>query len=114
MESAKAKGVVDVLFEYLGLCVDWGRVIVPEGQVGEEKEVEAGEDVPRDTEDTPDKGEEESKGREGDVVGLETKKAALRDAMTLLVTGAINSGTSKEAKKAVDFDRAGIVMFRIP
>ncbi|KAF8519449.1 hypothetical protein JB92DRAFT_2898687 [Gautieria morchelliformis] len=102
LESAKAKGVINVLSEYSGLCVDWERVVVPGRQVeAEEKDMHG--DVPG-----------ESKGRDGGEILLEAKKAAVRDAMRLLVAGAINSGTSKEAKKAVDFDRAGIVMFRIP
>ena len=111
MESAKAKGVVNVLFEYLGLCVDWERVVLPGGQTGEEeKEGEVGKDLSRDIVDAS--GEIEVQVE--DDVGLEAKKNALRDAVTLLVAGAINSGISKEAKKAVDVDRAGIAMFRIP
>jgi hypothetical protein len=31
-------GVVSVLFEYLDLCVDWGRVVVPEGEGASEEE----------------------------------------------------------------------------
>lgn len=97
-ESVKAKGVVSVLFEYLGHCVDWERVVVPGGWAGE-KHVSP-ETVPC-----------YEMGAHG--LEQEAKKTALRNALHLLVAGAINSAASNEAKKAVDFDRAGIVMFRI-
>ncbi|EPQ53449.1 hypothetical protein GLOTRDRAFT_44832 [Gloeophyllum trabeum ATCC 11539] len=32
------KGVVNVLFEYLDLCVDWGRVVLPKGRSGYAKD----------------------------------------------------------------------------
>ena len=112
VESVKAKGVVSVLYEYLGLCVDWERVVVPgvgEVELKEKEDVKAG-DGPRGADEEPN----ESKGEERDEIGLSEKENALKNALSLLVAGAINSGASKEAKKVVDFERAGIVMFRIP
>ncbi|TDL24587.1 hypothetical protein BD410DRAFT_767103 [Rickenella mellea] len=76
----KFMGVVNVLFEYLGLCVDWERVIVPKTDSSTEEE----------------------------------RKEALKGAVTLLVAAAVRSKDSKEVKKDVDADRAGIVIFRIP
>ncbi|KIJ35299.1 hypothetical protein M422DRAFT_51568 [Sphaerobolus stellatus SS14] len=107
-ESAQAKGIVDVLFEYVGLCVDWQRVIEPRDD-DEEKTT-----VPLEVEmKTVGDSEPEAK-REGDEGITEGKKTAVKEAIGLLVAGAINSKESKEAKKEIDLDRAGIVMFRIP
>ncbi|KAI5888569.1 uncharacterized protein SCHCODRAFT_02637077 [Schizophyllum commune H4-8] len=44
----------------------------------------------------------------------EQKKKAVKDAIALLVAAAIRTGDSKEAKKEVDADRAGIAIWRIP
>jgi hypothetical protein len=89
------EGVVDVIFEYLDLCVDWERFIVPgvasAGDVG---------DVSKEKEETGTRD-----------LGA---KGALKDAVTLLVAAAIRSKTSKEAKKELDADRSGIAMWRIP
>ncbi|KAF8589146.1 hypothetical protein K439DRAFT_1658117 [Ramaria rubella] len=100
VESEKARGVANVIYEYLGLCVDWRRMLI-----SGEKSKETAEGV------LYEEGEEGENGNEG---LLEERKTTLKDAVKLLVTGAINSGNSKEAKKKVDLDRAGIVMFRIP
>jgi hypothetical protein len=93
--SGKFEGIVDVIFEYLDLCVDWERCVVPDvvsaGDVG---------DVSKE--------KEESGTRD---LGA---KGALRDAVTLLVAAAIRSKTSEEAKKELDADRSGIAMWRIP
>jgi hypothetical protein len=75
-------GVVNVLYEYLDLSVDWTRVELP------------------------------SKG-DSDPTDETSKKSALRNALELLVAGAIKSGESKQVRKEVDKERAGIVMFRI-
>lgn len=79
-QSGKFEGVVDVLFEFLDLCVDWDRV-ASEGK----------EEMP-----------------------LEEKRVTVRDAVQLLVAAAIRTKDSKEAKKEVDKERAGIAMWRIP
>ncbi|KAF8511568.1 hypothetical protein BU17DRAFT_97135 [Hysterangium stoloniferum] len=98
VESPKAKGVINVICEYLGLCVDWERVTaVPDEK---EKEIIAGVSE-----------EDEQKAEEA---LLNEKQAAVKEAVRLLVVGAINSAQSEEAKKEIDLDRAGIVMFRIP
>ena len=90
--SGRFEGIVNVIFEYLDLCVDWERFVVPgaasPGDVG---------DVSKET-GTRDLG----------------AKSALKDAVTLLVAAAIRSKTSKEAKKELDADRSGIAMWRIP
>ena len=44
----------------------------------------------------------------------EQRKDAVRDALAMLLIAAICSKDSKEVKKSVDTDRAGIVFFRIP
>jgi hypothetical protein len=113
VESTKAKGVVKVLLEYLDLCVDWERVVVPGGDVGAEGEKEKNGDTGDDSPDA-EAAAENSQGKTEDGATLETKHAVMKEAVSVLVAGAINSWDSKEAKKAVDFERAGIVMFRIP
>lgn len=84
-KSGKFEGIVTVLLEFLDMCVDWGRVEIP----GEE---------------------------DGDVISLteESKKEKLKDALELIVAAAIRSKNSKEVKKEVDEERAGIAMWRIP
>ncbi|KAL1744288.1 hypothetical protein HDZ31DRAFT_39017 [Schizophyllum fasciatum] len=77
-EDARFRGIVDVLNEYMDLCIDWDRVKV--AKVAEEGQ----------------------------------RKAAVKDAIALLVAAAIRTGDSKEAKKEVDADRAGIAIWRIP
>lgn len=91
----KLKGVVQVLLEYLDLCIDWNRVTL-----------ESGEDVSK----------EETGGAVGRSVlnTLEDKRDAVRNALTLLLLAAVCSKDSKQVKKEVDLERAGIVIFRIP
>ncbi|KAF8599330.1 hypothetical protein BDV93DRAFT_526141 [Ceratobasidium sp. AG-I] len=81
------KGVVTCLFEYLSLCTDWDRVVVPEG-------VEKPED--------------------GAIDDGEFKKKIVRDGLELVLAGAVRSHDSKAVKADVDSDRAGIAMFRMP
>ncbi|KAF8632878.1 hypothetical protein AX17_004725 [Amanita inopinata Kibby_2008] len=83
-------GIVDVLFEYLDLCVDWDRYVDP-------------------SEQGPNDG-----GGEGEKKGLGNPKDVLKDAVVLLVAAAIRSGNSKEARKELDKERSGIAMWRIP
>ncbi|KZO98656.1 hypothetical protein CALVIDRAFT_548985 [Calocera viscosa TUFC12733] len=90
VEPENWQGVVKILFEYLSMCVDWDRLIVP---------VPTGE------------AENGEKTLEPD---MEVKQKALQDAIDLLVEGAMRSVEYKEVKKNVDIDRAGIVMFRMP
>lgn len=80
------EGITGVLFEYLDMCVDWERVVVPMEE-GEKKE---------------------------EVVGEEVKKEVVKDALKLVVAAAVRSGESKEVKKEVDKERSGIAMWRIP
>ncbi|KAF9041194.1 hypothetical protein BJ165DRAFT_1350295 [Panaeolus papilionaceus] len=90
--SGKFEGIVDVLFEYVDLCVDWDRMVLGE---------DVHDVVLNEEEGTLDAGEA-------------AKKKALKDALSLLVAGAIKSKNSKEAKKELDADRSGIAMWRIP
>lgn len=84
--DGRFEGVVNVISEYLELCVDWERVVVPQGEKAVKK---------------------------SDVDG-EAKKEAVRDAITLLLAAAVRTRTSKEVKKEIDRDRCGIAMWRIP
>lgn len=89
------RGALEVLNEYMSLCVEWDRVRLEHG-----KDVEG----------------EEAGGSPGDSVlasELE-RKDAVRDALAILLIAAICSKDSKQVKKEVDADRAGIVIFRIP
>lgn len=44
----------------------------------------------------------------------ETAEKLTKDSLMLLVAAAVRSKESKEVKKHVDTDRAGIVMLRLP
>jgi hypothetical protein len=81
------QGVANVLVEYLSFCIDWERMLVPEGFVVESEE----------------KLDDETR-----------KKQLLKDAVGVLVAGIVKSKESKAVKDDVDLDRAGVVMFRIP
>lgn len=88
-KDGKFEGVVGVLCEYLELCIDWERVVIPATATTE------GGDAGTET--------TESK-----------RKTAVRNAVTLLVAAAVRTSGSKEVKKEVDEDRCGIAMWRIP
>ncbi|KAF5362654.1 hypothetical protein D9758_009571 [Tetrapyrgos nigripes] len=88
--TGKFEGIVKVLYEFFDLCIDWSRVVLDgDGSESEQKDVHIA-----DTEDG--------------------KKEIVKDALTLLVAAAIRSRDSKEVKKEIDEDRAGIAMWRIP
>ncbi|GJE86438.1 hypothetical protein PsYK624_025180 [Phanerochaete sordida] len=91
-DTAGFGGIVRTVFEYIDLCVDWERVVLSTQQDGTDASVTNG-DVKADA---------------------ESKKKALKDALALLVAGAVRSGESDEVKKKVDKDRSGIAMWRIP
>ncbi len=93
LEGCKFDGIVKVLSEYLDLCVDWARVSLS-------KDPEEGVLEPSSSEVTSD--------------DLEKKKLAVKEALTLLVAGAVRSGESKDVKDKVDKGRSGIAMWRIP
>jgi len=78
------ENIVKILFEYVSLCIDWDRIVVP--------------------------------GPEGQFVeaDLALKETTVKDAIELLVEGAMRSIECKDVKKNVDIDRCGIVMFRMP
>jgi len=82
------EGVVKVLTEYLSLCVDWDRMVIPPS-------AEAAQDKEKTDSNTK-------------------KEETLKDAIGLLIAAAAKSGDSKAVQKDVDADRAGIAMFRIP
>lgn len=85
-------GVVNVVNEYLDLCVDWDRVVLSTNQAaGDASAVEGGADA-----------------------DLEAKQSALKQAVALLVAGAIRSGECKDVNDKVDKERSGIAMWRIP
>ena len=86
--GTKFGGIVDVFCEYLDLCVDWDRVVLPRA-------------ADSDASETKD-------------MDVEGKKSALRQAVTMLVASAIRSGESKEVADKVEKDRSGIAMWRIP
>jgi hypothetical protein len=100
IEGPKFQGVVNVLFEYASLCVDWDRVVFPE-------QVEKAEGAPQETIPSTETAKDP-------VALLKRKEEVIKDAITLLVVGAIQSYDSSEVKKKLDLDRAGIVMFRLP
>ncbi|KAG8864011.1 hypothetical protein FRB96_006884 [Tulasnella sp. 330] len=106
----RSAGVVRVIFEYVSLCVDWERVIIPE------MEKEATPTLAPQHHDTKAEGEGSDDGKlvaeASDVDGR--KQKAVRDAIELLVEACLRSRESKEVKSKVDADRAGIVMFRLP
>lgn len=91
----KFKGVITVLSEYVDLCIDWNRVTL-ESDADVDKE-EAGEGIGTTL-----------------LANNEEKKEAVRNALTLLLIAAVCSKDSKQVKKEVDPDRAGIVFFRVP
>lgn len=93
LDDTKFGGIVSVFCEYLDLCVDWSRVVLP-------------------TQTEPDG--KEAVGQQNEEVTVDTKKSALRKAIAMLVAGAIRSGESKEVKDKVDKERSGIAMWRIP
>lgn len=80
-------GLVGVLFEYVDLCVDWERVKVP--------------------------GETSIEGQQ-EKFGSPAQRAAVRNAVAVLVAAAVRSGESKEVLSKIDKERAGIAMWRIP
>lgn len=92
VEGPKFDGVVQVLFEYVALCADWERFKFPDSL--EENDV----------------GEEEK----GMMSQEELAQRLTKNALMLLVAAAIRSKDSKEVKKYVDADRAGIAMLRLP
>jgi hypothetical protein len=91
-DGGKFGGIVTVIYEYLDLCVDWDRTTLSADQGGEDASVV----------------------KEDGQVDLEGKKRALRNAVALLVAGAVRSGDSKQVKDKVDKERSGIAMWRIP
>ncbi len=98
-DGRSTDGVVRVLLEFVGLCVDWARMILPEA---DEKEESIAEDT---------QGVAPSERTDG----WDTRKEkSLRDALELVVEGAVRSRESAQVKSKVDSDRAGIVMFRLP
>jgi hypothetical protein len=82
--SGKFEGIVKVIVEFLDMCIDWERFLVRK----DKEMVKAG---------SPDEA-----------------RAALSDAIALLVAAAVRSKDSKEVKKELSPDRAGIAMWRIP
>lgn len=51
---------------------------------------------------------------QGTNVTEDGKKVEVKNALALVVAGAVRSGSSKEVRKEVDPERCGIAMWRIP
>ncbi|KAG8987407.1 hypothetical protein FRB90_003366, partial [Tulasnella sp. 427] len=110
-EGRRPDGIVRILFEYVSLCVDWDRMILPNG--GNEDETAATEPQIKET---PVEGlPAEEAGETGESSADEDKKKkSLKDALELLVKATMQTVDSKEVKDKVDADRAGIAFFRLP
>lgn len=91
-DGGKFGGIVNVIAEYLDLCIDWDRLVLSGQQGGADASVVQA-DIGAD---------------------LAAKKTAVKDAITLLVAGAVRSGESKEVKSKVEKERSGIAMWRLP
>ncbi|KAG9127802.1 hypothetical protein FRC07_008994 [Ceratobasidium sp. 392] len=81
IDSEAFKGIVTCLFEYLSLCVDWDRIIIPD-EVKEQANDAATEDN-------------------------DFRKKLVRDGLELVLAGAVRSHDSKAVKADMDTDRAG-------
>ena len=88
----KFEGIVGVLLEYLDLCLDYDRVIEPH--------------VATD-------GSEEKRNEDA-TLNSDKKREKVKEALSLLVAAAVESGKSKKVKDEVDKERSGIAMWRIP
>lgn len=98
--EAKLEGVITVLVEYLSLCVDWDRVIIPSAALATDSTV---------------MGDTQTQDMSAPNIDSEAaKKEALRDAVGVLIAGAVKSSDNKAVKKDVYLDRAGIAMLRVP
>ncbi|ESK88083.1 hypothetical protein Moror_10731 [Moniliophthora roreri MCA 2997] len=93
-KNGKFEGMIDVLCEFLELCIDWDRIAIS-GTGGENSGT------------APEAAMVISITEEG-------KRKAVRSALTLLIAGAVRSRDSKEARKELDPERSGIAMWRIP
>ncbi|KAF7797358.1 hypothetical protein EIP86_008553 [Pleurotus ostreatoroseus] len=98
LEEGRFGGIVNVLCEYLDLCVDWARMVVPDPA---DAAAAPKEDTKSEAETKPEPDEFK-------------KKSALKQAVTMLLAGAIRSGESKAVTDKVDKERSGIAMWRIP
>lgn len=97
-------GIVQVLFEYLDLCVDWDRVNLPSLERSGSGNCASDSGTVSD----PMTSVKQNAGS-----NLE-KKSMLRSSLALLVAAAIRSGSSKEVMEELDKERSGIAMWRIP
>ncbi|KAG6814691.1 hypothetical protein H0H93_009819, partial [Arthromyces matolae] len=79
------EGVVTTLCEYLDRCVDWERVVLPE-----------------------------DRSQHAESMTLQEKQRNVRGAVAALVEAAVKTRTSKKVKKAIDSERCGIAIWRIP
>ncbi|KAF7964997.1 hypothetical protein HWV62_1160 [Athelia sp. TMB] len=89
--TGQFEGVVNVLYEYLDMCVDWDRVVIPAAPPSQDPEVSAASTDP-----------------------VHDAKKLVKSALGVLLAAAVRSGASKEVKKEVDKERSGIAMWRIP
>jgi hypothetical protein len=96
IEGEKWQRVVTILFEYVSLCVDWDRIVLPNPTAGSGQTAEGAETK-------VDKAQLDKR-----------RKDTVRKALELVLVGAVQSKDCKEVQKKFDPERAGIVMFRIP
>lgn len=97
-KAKKFEGIVSAIMEFLGMCIDWERVTVAQGEDPEADAAVKPEAAVASTEKLDEEG----------------KKKAVNDAIRLLVGAAIRTKESKMVKDEVDKDRAGLAMWRIP
>lgn len=95
LEEGRFGGIVNVYCEYLDLCVDWARVVLPSATRIADGHKDYDGDIVKDADEAG-------------------KRSALKQAVTMLVASAIRSGQSKEVMNKVDKERSGIAMWRLP
>lgn len=109
-EGRRNDGIIRILFEYVSLCVDWDRVILPTGGETDNGVTEA------EVKETAVEGlpADESGETGASSADEEKKKKSLKDALELLITATMKTVDSKEVEDKVDPDRAGVAFFRLP
>ncbi len=109
-EETKLDGALRVLFEYVELCIDWDRVIVPSSdQAPSSESADAAVQVDLESESKP-----QEDAQAAVPASLDSKREAVKNALGALLAGAVKSYESKAVKKDVDVDRAGIALLRMP
>jgi hypothetical protein len=128
---------VGALSEFLELCVDWERVVLqgdsdqangggeretnsqagrPDGEAGSSGgQGQAGTDSGSSgAPATPQNSQAQTQHSGNSDEGTEEQRRALREAMRVLLEGAVRSGENEDVKKEIDGERSGIAMWRLP